>query len=151
MLFYTPIHFRKIYEIISDLYCEKFQFQNSHRYLAKAKISFSFPGSFKFSLFVCSVILTTKWKSHCHFCPWLLSIWQALLLFQEILNGVKRAANLYKILPWVNQYALAKNTRSLHSLSSTSFNISIHWWWFISLTQIFWTVLRNRIHDSFIE
>lgn len=96
-MFYTLICLRKIIKSLLICIMKSFNFKiNSHCYLAKSKITFSFSLSFKFSLFICSVILMTKCKSHCHFYPWLLNIWQALLLFQEILNGANRSGNFVK-------------------------------------------------------
>ena len=52
--------------------------------LARSQISFSFSWNFKFSSFICSVILVWECKSHCClFCLWLLDIWQIFLYFQE--------------------------------------------------------------------
>lgn len=43
---------------------------------------------------------------------------------------------MWKAHPQLNQWALAKNIRSLNSLSSISFNSSINLWWFIAFAHI---------------
>lgn len=72
------IHFKTYKDIVIDLYYWNFQFQQPTR----LKKWFSFPQSFKFSSFICSVILVRKCKSQCSL-PLILSICQ-VFLFQEL-------------------------------------------------------------------
>lgn len=60
--------------------------------------------------------------------------------------GINSIVNLCKTFPWFIQRALAKNTRSLNSLSS---NYSTNWWRFKALTHINSRILKNSIHDTF--
>lgn len=118
---------------------------NSQSCPAKSKLSFSLSWRFKFSLFICGVTLMTKCKSQCDVRPWFLTIWQ--VLFEEILNGVKRTANLCKTLSWLSQQPLAKNAHWIHCLLSTSPHTRDDSYHYIYILNSF----NNSTHDSFTE
>lgn len=102
------------------------------------------------SSFVFGVLLVRK-QITLTFLSWLLSIWQAFLLFQENVKlELKEQANLYSTLPWLNLWALTKNTRSLISLS-IFLNSFINWWWFIIFAYIYTKRFNNYIHDTFLS